>query len=374
MAKITRVNGNVQAFASQATGTERTIFGEVTQSNDLTAQFTADFLRGWGIVGPSDQPALEDFNGAMYTHGQMLAYLHQMGVAEWNNLQEYHIGSICTVAGLIYSSLTNANVGNNPATSAANWLPIAGSSAPIGSFTNLKAVLAAASTTVNYTADELTVKRSLGGQAWTVKTLAASINVGTGGAGGMDTGAAPVSGYIGIYAIYNPTTGASALLGVNASAAVLPEVYGGANMPAGFTASALIGVWPTNGSAQLVAGNQRNREFSRTIGITVLSGSALSPTFNPVALSLAVPQNAKTAGGTLSIQASTGTGGISMNIASDSIGTASQGINGFTSNANGLAGAFHNLFLSTIQLAYFNGLVNGPTAYTDTIVVNRYSF
>lgn len=121
MAKIVRVNGDVKAFASAAIGTERTLFGEVTQANDLTSQFTADFLRGWGIVGPSDQPTLEDFNGAMYTNGQLSAYLHQIGIAEYNALQEYHIGSLCNVAGVVYSSLINTNVGNTPTSSPTQW-------------------------------------------------------------------------------------------------------------------------------------------------------------------------------------------------------------------------------------------------------------
>lgn len=51
----------------------------------------------------------------------------------------------------------------------------------------------------------------------------------------MYTGAAPASGYVAIYAICNPSTGVSALLGVNAAAAAAPQVYGGANMPAGYT-------------------------------------------------------------------------------------------------------------------------------------------
>lgn len=121
MAKIVRYNGNLQAFASAAIGTERTLFGEVTQADDLTSQFTADFFRGWGIVGPSDQPTLEDFNAAMYTNGQLSAYLHQIGIAEYNAAQEYHIGSLCNVAGVVYSSLINTNVGNTPASSPAQW-------------------------------------------------------------------------------------------------------------------------------------------------------------------------------------------------------------------------------------------------------------
>ena len=121
MAKIVRYNGNLVPFASASLGTERTIFGEVTQADDITSQYTADFLRGWGIVGPSDQPTLQDFNAVSYTHGQILSYLHQMGVAEYNAGQEYHLGSHCNVAGVLYKSLVNTNVGNTPASSPSQW-------------------------------------------------------------------------------------------------------------------------------------------------------------------------------------------------------------------------------------------------------------
>lgn len=55
------------------------------------------------------------------------------------------------------------------------------------------------------------------------------------------------------------TTGASALLAANATSATMPEVYGGANMPSGYTASALISVVPTNSSGQIVALSQNSR-------------------------------------------------------------------------------------------------------------------
>lgn len=133
MAKIVRYNGNLVPFASGSLGTERTIFGEVTQANDITSQFTADFLRGWGIVGPSDQPTLQDFNAVSYTNGLILAYLHQMGIAEYNALQEYHLGSITQTGGVVYSSLINNNTGNTPASSPSQWSVL--SSAKIQRFT-----------------------------------------------------------------------------------------------------------------------------------------------------------------------------------------------------------------------------------------------
>lgn len=121
MAKIDRFNGNLEAPASAALGTERTIFGTGSQSDDLTDQFNAFLLRGWGIVGPSDQPTLQDFNAMGFTLGQIHAYLHQVGVAEYNALQEYHAGSFANVAGVLYVSLVDTNVGNPPASSPAQW-------------------------------------------------------------------------------------------------------------------------------------------------------------------------------------------------------------------------------------------------------------
>ena len=89
MNKIDRFNGNVKAFASEYQGTERTTFGTTVESDELTQQQTSSYLRGWGIVGSSEDPSLEDFNAAMFTATQYIAYLHQMGVPEWNALQEY---------------------------------------------------------------------------------------------------------------------------------------------------------------------------------------------------------------------------------------------------------------------------------------------
>ncbi|MGS3511200.1 gp53-like domain-containing protein [Citrobacter freundii complex sp. CFNIH9] len=122
MSKIARYQGNVRAFASNAQGMERTVFGGTNQADDLTSQITASFLRGWGIVGASEHPSLEDFNAAMYAMSQFIAYQHQMGVPEWHAQQEYHIGSICTHNGESYQSLQDANVGSPPPS--AKWTPV----------------------------------------------------------------------------------------------------------------------------------------------------------------------------------------------------------------------------------------------------------
>lgn len=120
MPKITRFNGNLAAFASQAQGLERTLFGQEDQSDLLTAQQTAEFLRGWGLVGASDRPSIQDFNAAFYTLSQLLVYLHQMGVAEWNAQQEYFDGSYVTDNGDLYRS-TSTNTNTRPSTNLSVW-------------------------------------------------------------------------------------------------------------------------------------------------------------------------------------------------------------------------------------------------------------
>lgn len=122
MSKIARYAGNLRAFASEAQGLERTLFGETTQADDLTSQVTSAFLRGWGVVGPSEHPSLEDFNAAMYAMSQFIAYQHQMGVPEWDADQEYFTGSICSHGGETFQSLSSPNIGNEPPS--AQWTPL----------------------------------------------------------------------------------------------------------------------------------------------------------------------------------------------------------------------------------------------------------
>jgi len=115
MSLITRFNGAFKAFASEATGTFRTVFGGTTQSNDLTDNLTADFKTGWEIVGTNDEPTIEDFNAMGYTLSQVLAYIHQVGIIEWSGTdgvvggQDYYAGkSFVGYGGDIYVALLNS--------------------------------------------------------------------------------------------------------------------------------------------------------------------------------------------------------------------------------------------------------------------------
>lgn len=124
MAKITRPNLNVLAFGSQTSGTGRTVFGSATQSDDLTDNLNTAFFEGWNTIG--QKPPRQWENGAMFTISQLVSYLFQTGIAEWNVNQEYHKNSIAIGSnGNIYQSLSGNNTGNNPTTDSVNWISFA---------------------------------------------------------------------------------------------------------------------------------------------------------------------------------------------------------------------------------------------------------
>ena len=123
---FTRFNGNVEPFAKDATGTERTVFGDTAQSDDINDNLNTDFLRGWGIVGVNDNPTKQDFNALAYTISNLVAYLYQQGVSEWNTDQEYLTNSYCVGSdGKLYRAKTGTSVspnqGNDPTTDSTNW-------------------------------------------------------------------------------------------------------------------------------------------------------------------------------------------------------------------------------------------------------------
>ena len=122
MSKITRYNGNLKAFASEATGNERTIFGDTAQSDTLDANITLDLLRGWGVIGVDSNPTKQHFNGLAFTLGQLISYLHQRGVPEWNTAQEYFDGSVVTTDVGVYRLKTGGDGSSDPDTDGGvNW-------------------------------------------------------------------------------------------------------------------------------------------------------------------------------------------------------------------------------------------------------------
>ncbi|UIY58264.1 hypothetical protein [Burkholderia cepacia] len=200
------------------------------------------------------------------------------------------------VAGELFNQFgTTAAAGDNSTRLATTAFVQRASGAVVGSMRNAAMGVPVASTSATFTADEVVVETALGGVAYKLANFNEAINLAT---TGMDTGSAPVSGYVGLYAGYNPSTGARKLFASNATSTVLGSVYGGSNPPAGIAATALVSVWPTNGNGQFVPGLQLDRE----VGIgnnTVLSTSTAQASLTSFSAAAALPPMHDFAEGTI---------------------------------------------------------------------------
>ncbi|WP_223555324.1 hypothetical protein [Pseudomonas sp. BF-R-01] len=239
----------------------------------------------------------------------------------------------------------------------------------VGSTRNGKMSITAASATATFTADEAIVETALGGTGYKLSSLSKTINLATTGAGGMDTGSAPVSGWVAVYLIYNPTTLASALLAKNATAGVQTEVYSGANMPSGYTASALIGVMPTNGSSQFgIAYLDSDSRKVSTPDVNVLSTSTNSSGLTSLSLSTAIPPNAKSVGGYVKVSASS-PGDYAARLSANSVGIGQTFVTGGYTSASG----YFNLVVITLQTMWYAVSTSAGTL-TALIYVTSYTF
>ncbi|PTC17493.1 phage tail protein [Pseudomonas baetica] len=232
--------------------------------------------------------------------------------------------------------------------------------------------VAAASAIATVTADEIFVKSALGGAAWLVASFNKNINLTTTGAGGMDTGAAPVSGFVAVYAIYNPATSTSALLAANATSAVQPEIYGGANMPAGYLASALVTVWPTNASGQFVVAYQVDRQISFPFAVVATTGVGVG---SPTAISVAnlVPRNARSCSGWATV-ITNGSSYASLNVSASSTLIGIQQIAGASNGGPGTnSGSFAMVPIIAAQTIYWSTTTTGGTFTSASIYLSGYA-
>lgn len=220
----------------------------------------------------------------------------------------------------------------------------------VGQVRNLFATLGAASATATWTADEIIAEAALGGPRYCLSGFNKTCTLTGTGAGGMDAGAAPVSGFVAVYAIYNPTTGISALLATNCTSIVAPNVYGGANMPSGYTASALISVIATTSGSLFSPFTQRDREITvvnKTI-ISTTSGNSTPTSFATTSF----PKNAVRVKG-YSSYTSSAAATVNAGVYADAAGSDAS-IVGLTSSvgAFGIAGSF-DILISAPQTIYY---------------------
>ncbi|NIL03974.1 phage tail protein [Yersinia mollaretii] len=230
----------------------------------------------------------------------------------------------------------------------------------------------AASATATFTADELIVQESLGGRQYKLTSFNKTINLATIGAGGMDTGTAPVTGFVALYAIYNPTTQVSALLAVNATSVLAPEVYGGANMPANYTASALVSVWATTAARLLNIGFQRGRKINIP-RIVVITTTTPPSTATSLSLATAVPKNAIEVSGYASIAGASLNSSIIVLSANSNAAGLIQVSAAFSATTNQNIGTFA-MTLDVPQAIYWNYSQAGGTLDNTGLSVSTYTF
>lgn len=194
------------------------------------------------------------------------------------------------------------------------------SAAIVGGTSNVVANIPTASTTVTVTADSVTVGVSLAGASYTLTTYSQVFNGATTGAGGMDVGAIPTSGFVALYAIYNPTAPAISILGKNAGASA-PTIYNGSNMPAGYTASALLAIIPTNATPAMQPGYVQNRSWQYQSPVQVLNNSTNQGSLTSLSLTGATPPNGKTVFGFFQFTSTAGVGQVAaaLSLAADNV-------------------------------------------------------
>lgn len=261
---------------------------------------------------------------------------------------------------------------NNAADALANLGLGSGLTGVVGAAINARMSVTAPSAIATFTADELIVGVALGGLQYRLGSFNKTINLATTGAGGMDTGTAPVSGYVALYAIYNPTTAASAMLAVNATAAVAPQVYGGANMPAGYTASALISVWPTSSGSQFLTGSQVNRNINTSPTRAVLATTTQYPPGSTISIATLVPPNAVLVSGSL-LMYSSETSLMSILISSDSQRSGEHGMTSTVQAFSAVGSSFSNISIPTSQMAGIS-LTSSTGTPSFSIYITCYSF
>lgn len=239
----------------------------------------------------------------------------------------------------------------------------------IGTTRNARMSVTSASASAVFTADEIITGTALGGIQYRIGEFNKTINLGITGPGGMDNGTVPVSGFVAIYAIFNPSTGASALLAVNATSTVAPEVYGGANMPSGYSASALVSVWRTS-SSQFVPGFQQDRSIS-IIRTNVLSTSTNTTSSTPLNLSALVPINAKNVDLILTSTQSSNGSGVGIIAQSSPSGISYIGNTAVATSGTSASYVSGTLPLITAQTIYYYMVTTNAGSYV--INLGKYS-
>jgi phage-related tail fiber protein len=236
-----------------------------------------------------------------------------------------------------------------------------------GDIRNARVSIPVAASTATFTASEM-VLGDVNGKRVVISNFNQSINLSASvkGLGAMDVGAAPVNGFVAMYALYNPASRSTGIIAVNTTAAIAPKLLAGV-APDGYTFSALLSILPTNASAQFAVAEQVDRQVF--YGTQVLSTTVPVLTLTGLSISAAVPLNAKSVSG--NFQGTVSASGYSMALAGSA---AAIGLQTFIVNFSGAGGgSFLDVPLLSPQTLFYR-LSSAGTFSAFAITTNSYRF
>lgn len=244
--------------------------------------------------------------------------------------------------------------------------------ATVRSMCNLISNVAAASATKIVTADALIVQTALGGLPYCLSSLNLTGNLAT----QMDTGSAPVSGYVAEYVIYNPNAAISStnprLLYQTEGTTAATSVYSGAFMPAGYTASALISAWRTNASSQFSIGFQRDRHINIAPN-QVIANATGSLTPVSFSISAAAPKSAVRYWSNSTMNVGAGTSGCSFYVCATAQGVGIGPVAGLNSPTQTASAGSSPTDILTPQTSYYVfGGTSVQTPAGNSLAINGY--
>jgi len=216
--------------------------------------------------------------------------------------------------------------------------------------------------TLNFTADEVTVKESITGKGIKLTAINSSINLASVGLGGMDIGAAPVNGYIAVYAIYNPVTSSTGFIATDCSSINAPTIYAGSAMPTGYTYSALLTVWGTTASNVLRLGFQ----VGKVVSFPAIAVSSVPASASVIALNItnAVPKNAINCTGYGSANSTTAGATVTLNLYGDSSSSGKNIISGLAAAVPIYGNVSVPIIPSSSSIYYNTASTAGTPSYT----------
>lgn len=335
---------------------------------------------GW----TAEVPPFQWENWSQNRQDQAISHILQKGVSVWSASGEYYFTSggeksyVQGADGNIYVA-TADSVGQNPVTDTSNtyWkiafidsTSLSLSGPVIGQSKNIRMSVSSPTSTATITAESVVTGTVINSLPYKLTNVNKTLNLAIVGIGGMDVGLAPVSGFVAIYLIYNPSTQVSGLLACNQTTST-GVTYTGPNLPAGTWASALLSVWGTNASRQLVIGAQIDRDIDVTLGTLVTTTSIF--TNAPTNVSTLVPIAATEISGIFQCGATTANVNSTVGMASTATGVGTRSCGGTSSVAAAVTQcSYSGLKLVTPQTVYFTSTVGPGTLSQASAYISSY--